>query len=350
MRIYCDGIFDLLHKGHLAHLNKLATIEPGVQLIVGVVGDDDSTAYKRRPVWTLEQRTALVASLSCVCEVVSPCPMAIDADFIRNNNIDAVYHAFASTEDLEKQSTMHAVPMQLGIFHTIPYNHGVSTTERINSNGWDGIWQRKGVEQSADDVRLLTGYDSSDNFDPALYADAWKKIVRWQGDETVLDVGCGAGFLGDFLPSTRYVGVEQAQSLADAFINRSQRTVLVHDAESLPFKDNAFDHVVSHSVMQYLPSKASAVSAIKEMQRVARKSVFLGDLRSAGHAKILGKHVFEGTTTHTLFQRSDFTDGTLDGFVTSNGLWGPDSRFNAVSIKDECLHAVINGAGPAVCE
>ena len=344
MRIYCDGVFDLFHAGHLRHLQTLSGLSPGVELIVGVVSDADGTPYKRRPVWTLAQRTSVIEGLKWVTSVVSPCPMAIDEDFIRRHKIDAVYHAFSSQTDIDKQKEMHAVPIRLGIFKTIPYNHGISTTARIEANGWDDIWQRKGMSQSAADVRLLSGYEGTD-FDPVAYALAWKKEVHFADGESVLDVGCGAGLLGDHLPSDGYVGVEKAQSLADAFIARSQRAVVVHDAESLPFKDNAFDHVISHSMLQYFPSKDAALRAIAEMQRVARKTVFLGDLRTCGHAQKGPKHVMPGTISHILFQREDFSE--LGEFVVSNGLWGGVSRFNAMFTKTRCLNTVVIGGGPA---
>ena len=36
--VYCDGVFDLLHKGHLIHFKKIHEIfnEP-INLIVGVI-------------------------------------------------------------------------------------------------------------------------------------------------------------------------------------------------------------------------------------------------------------------------------------------------------------------------
>ena len=69
MRIYCDGVFDLFHAGHLRHLETLASIDTNV----------------------------------------SPCPLILDEEFIASNKIDAVYHAFASKDDSEAQSKMFAL-------------------------------------------------------------------------------------------------------------------------------------------------------------------------------------------------------------------------------------------------
>ena len=335
-RIYCDGVFDLFHQGHFRHLESIASFEPGpIQLIVGVVGDNDCRDYKRRPIWTLQQRTQVLRSLKVVYEVISPCPLVLTEEFIQSNQIDAVYHAFSSEEDRQKQAPLLAAPIKLGIFHGIPYNHGISTSQIIEKNGWDDIWERKGRSQDVKNVRLLTGYEGTD-FAPDVYAEYWTKVVKWCEGESVLDVGCGAGFLGDFLPKKGYIGIEKAQSLADAFVERSKRVVIVHDAERLPFRDASFDHVISHSMLQYLPGKASAYRAIQEMIRVARKSVFLGDLRSVGHPHKQQKHVMEGTIQHTLFQRSDgSTSPILADFVVSDAVWGGKTRFNAFLLKNK---------------
>ena len=223
--------------------------------------------------------------------------------------------------------------------------------QRMQTIGWNDIWDKKGQTQSRSDVRLLTGYEGT-NFYPKSYAKEWKSIVQWQKGESVLDVGCGAGFLGEHLPMEGYVGIERVESLASAFIERTNRKVMVQDAEKLPFPDNVFDHVISHSMLQYLPSKDAAYRAIQEMKRVARKTVFLGDLRSEGHDKKQTKHVMEGTFQHILFQRSDFTlpaTPILSDFTVSDGLWGGSTRFNALHRTNDKLHTVIIGGGPAGC-
>lgn len=139
----------------------------------------------------------------------------------------------------------------------------------------------------------LYRYDETD-FEPEPWAKRWRNTVKWAEGETVLDVGCGAGFLGDFLPSKGYVGIEKSPSLSEVFAKRSGRVVLARGAERLPFKDNSFDHVVSHSMLQYLPGKDAACLAIREMQRVARKTVILGDIRTVQHGARPDKYVLDG--------------------------------------------------------
>ena len=52
LNIFCDGVFDLFHKGHLKHLQKIKNhFNEPIQLIVGVINDELSIAYKRKPIF-----------------------------------------------------------------------------------------------------------------------------------------------------------------------------------------------------------------------------------------------------------------------------------------------------------
>ena len=46
--IFCDGIFDLFHRGHLRHLEKIRQhFDEPIYLIVGVTNDVNSKKYKK---------------------------------------------------------------------------------------------------------------------------------------------------------------------------------------------------------------------------------------------------------------------------------------------------------------
>ena len=51
MRIYLDGIFDVLHRGHVEAFKQIKNLymNDDVFLIVGVISDDIAMSYKRRP-------------------------------------------------------------------------------------------------------------------------------------------------------------------------------------------------------------------------------------------------------------------------------------------------------------
>uniref|UniRef100_A0A7S2W084 Methyltransferase type 11 domain-containing protein n=1 Tax=Eucampia antarctica TaxID=49252 RepID=A0A7S2W084_9STRA len=349
MRVYCVGVFGSFPVELLNKLDAIASNGKDVELIVGLLDAHDSENYS----WTLDQRAHLLGSLKCVTSVVSPSPSILTESFINDQKIDVVNHMVYQMAPTNLSSHTHndnvthnesksddsnkqfAVPIDLGIFRTIYYESGVKDPDTLS---WDTVWETKGRKNDPSDTRLLTGYDGTD-FEPEQFAKRWLGAIKWIEGETVLDVGCGAGFLGDYLPRNGYVGVERSPSLAEIFIRRSNRVVIAQDATSLPFEDGSFDHVISHSMLEYMPGKPAAIQCMQEMQRVARNTVFVGDLRTIQALATPEKYVAPGTFAHTLFQKNDFSNmQELDGFVVSDGWWGGESRFNAMYRKNNILY------------
>lgn len=62
--VYCGGVFDLFHVGHLNILQKSKAL--GDILIVGVLTDAATERYKPRAVIREDQRLQIVRGLSCV--------------------------------------------------------------------------------------------------------------------------------------------------------------------------------------------------------------------------------------------------------------------------------------------
>merc|ERR1719326_2076254 len=58
--VYCDGVFDLCHIGHKNAFRN--ALKYGNRLIVGVMGDDDCSVYKRSTVMSAEERAMEVAN------------------------------------------------------------------------------------------------------------------------------------------------------------------------------------------------------------------------------------------------------------------------------------------------
>jgi rfaE bifunctional protein nucleotidyltransferase chain/domain len=83
--VLANGCFDILHYGHLAHLE--AAREAGDWLIVALTGDAHVNKGPGRPVFNAEQRAKMLRSLRCVDEVIvsdAPTPHAL-IDRIRPN-------------------------------------------------------------------------------------------------------------------------------------------------------------------------------------------------------------------------------------------------------------------------
>ena len=134
--VYIDGVFDLFHRGHLESLIKAKKClnEPeNTYLIVGVVGDEDATGYKRKPIINEEDRKEIISSIKYVDKVICPCPLVVNMDFIKENNIDIVVHGFVSDEDRDKQKEFYREIKEKGYFKEIEYYSKISTSDIIKN-------------------------------------------------------------------------------------------------------------------------------------------------------------------------------------------------------------------------
>ncbi len=68
--VFTNGVFDLLHRGHVEYLQKAR--ELGDLLVIGLNSDSSVHAIKgpRRPLVPQEDRAAVLAALECVDKVV----------------------------------------------------------------------------------------------------------------------------------------------------------------------------------------------------------------------------------------------------------------------------------------
>jgi D-beta-D-heptose 7-phosphate kinase / D-beta-D-heptose 1-phosphate adenosyltransferase len=69
--VFTNGCFDILHRGHIAYLNRAK--EQGDILVVGVNSDASVARLKgpERPINVLEDRIQVLAALSCIDQIVS---------------------------------------------------------------------------------------------------------------------------------------------------------------------------------------------------------------------------------------------------------------------------------------
>jgi SAM-dependent methyltransferase len=111
--------------------------------------------------------------------------------------------------------------------------------------------------------------------------------IRWRGDETVLDVGCGRGLLlagaARRLTSGKVTGVDvwhthalsgnrPGAALENAAIEGVAGRVEVEraDVRQLPFHDASFDVVVSNFVVHEMKTPADREKMLREMMRVLK--------------------------------------------------------------------------------
>jgi ethanolamine-phosphate cytidylyltransferase len=124
IKIYVDGIWDLFHSGHVLHLKAIKYLD-GIEneLIVGIISDNDSENYKRKPIYNEKNRKILVESCKYVDDIIENPPLILDEDFINLNKIDLVCHGFVNDDDYNKQINFFSVPIKLGKFRKINYQN-----------------------------------------------------------------------------------------------------------------------------------------------------------------------------------------------------------------------------------
>ena len=118
-------VADLFHYGHVNFLRKARS--HGDYLLVGVHADDAITVYKPKPIMTMEERVASVQGCRYVDEVVPNAPLTIDRAWIEHHKIDLVMHGDDFSSELE--ALCYKTPIEMGIYRTIGYTPGISTTE-----------------------------------------------------------------------------------------------------------------------------------------------------------------------------------------------------------------------------
>lgn len=86
-RIYCNGVFDLCHIGHIKQFEQASKYG---QVVVGVHSDADVATYKRYPIQTTIERVETVKLMKWVDEVIPNAPLVTTLKFMQANNIDFI--------------------------------------------------------------------------------------------------------------------------------------------------------------------------------------------------------------------------------------------------------------------
>lgn len=71
--VFVSGCFDAFHAGHLLFLEWARSL--GDRLVVSLAADETVRALKREPLWSAEDRAALLKALRCVDQVIVAPPM-----------------------------------------------------------------------------------------------------------------------------------------------------------------------------------------------------------------------------------------------------------------------------------
>ena len=128
VRVYVDVVGDLFHAGHVQFFQKAR--EYGDYLVVGIHGDEEVTDYKRRPILTLEERKIVIEACRYVDEVILNSPIGISKEWIEEHELDVVIHG--DDYDMDRILEQYSPAVEMGIFRTVPYTEGISTSEIID--------------------------------------------------------------------------------------------------------------------------------------------------------------------------------------------------------------------------
>lgn len=141
-RVYVDIVGDLFHAGHIQFIKQARQF--GDYLIVGIHSDDTVQGYKRQPVLTMEERASIISACRYVDEIFLDAPLWVSEELLEKLNVDIVVHG----DDFNKNTlnSMYQIPIQKGIFRTVPYTQGISTSDiigRIITRYDNGEYQKK---------------------------------------------------------------------------------------------------------------------------------------------------------------------------------------------------------------
>lgn len=115
------------------------------------------------------------------------------------------------------------------------------------------------------------------------YSKEWLRAMLKQIDLTkinsILDIGCGTGILYEVLSEEGYKGSYAGTDLSNDMLEVGRKRykgidLRAMDCEKLEFPSRSFDVVFMRSVLHHIPNP---VTAIKEMRRVARKTIIIGE-------------------------------------------------------------------------
>lgn len=164
------------------------------------------------------------------------------------------------------------------------------------SGTWREIWRQKGeMEGGIEDLYVYDGWEKS-KADIQKTAKRIKTELSIQPDSRVLEVGCGAGALAQYMDCT-YIGIDYSETLIEKHKEFFGNSVLCAEANDIPFKDKYFDFCFSWGVFLYFESDCYARQAIAEMERVTKKGILIGELpiESHDHKHLLyQKAMFDG--------------------------------------------------------
>lgn len=111
-----------------------------------------------------------------------------------------------------------------------------------------------------------------------------KKHIKANKNTKILDVGCGTGISSDF--DCTVIGIDPSIEL----LRQNKKIWILGNAESMPFKDNSFDYVLSVTAIHNFNG---IEKSMQEIKRVGREKFVFSVLRKSNKFNYI-KRLIEG--------------------------------------------------------
>ena len=125
--VYAGMAADLIHHGHINLIKKARTYGT---LVVGVLSDEAITSYKRKPVYTYNQRKLIFENIKGVEKVIKQKTLSY-IDNLKKIKPDYVIHGNDWSKGIQsktRQDVIDTLKQWNGRLVEIPYTKNISTT------------------------------------------------------------------------------------------------------------------------------------------------------------------------------------------------------------------------------
>lgn len=277
--IFCDGIFDLFHRGHLKHLEKIHRhFDEPIYLIVGVTNDVNSTKYKRQPIYDENKRVKILESCIYVNKVILLTGLVVTQELMKNHHIDLVVHAFQDKQDYQNLYQYYKYPIQNNAFISLQYNKGISTTDIIKQSNLKPVdmIKSKHIKEINSQTYLLG----------KTYQFVTNVVARLniQSLDNILEMGWGpcnlATYFDHFISPENYIRVDTSNSSIHQHIHYPNHCFLYFKTSDTVFKTNYFDFAIGYGLLEHVTCQEELHQVFQEMERVSKKGIYFGSICS----------------------------------------------------------------------
>lgn len=286
--VLCDGAFDPLHAGHVAYLQAARKLNRG-PLLCAVASDDQIREKGREPLLPQESRVAVMEALS-----------------------DVVYAKDRPTEEVIRQMQPTVYAKGYDWYNKLPQaqsdavkSYGGSEfyamTPEDSSTARLRAWALKDAEQSLDRLTLTMGQQEMtppERYDAQYFAGDWRadgnrytvdsrRVIEGKHPQIladlfplkeILDVGCGPGYLVQFLRElgVHAGGIDPSPSAKALAVNE---WVIRGYPAQMPSK--VADVVICREVLEHL-TVSQVCETVRQLFRLAREAVYITTRFHAG--------------------------------------------------------------------